>query len=99
MICCDMLKQNTAFDPKDGSPAEKPIVYCRRFDEYILSLPENCDVGMILYYCPWCGKKLPESKRRKWFDELDSMGIEFSLFDTDQVPPSYLSDAWWKNDK
>ena len=94
-----MLKQNTTFNTKDGSSTEKPIVYCSRFDEYILSLPESRDAGMILYYCPWCGQKLPASKRRKWFDELDSMGIEFSLFDTDQVPPSYLSDAWWKNDK
>jgi hypothetical protein len=31
----------------------------------------------------------------RWFAELDALGIEFSLFDTEQVPPEYLTDAWW----
>jgi hypothetical protein len=24
------------------------------------------------------------------------MGIEFSLLDTEQVPPDYLDDMWWR---
>ncbi len=32
----------------------------------------------------------------RWFEELDALGIEFSLLDTEQVPPEYLSDDWWK---
>ena len=52
--------------------------------------------GVCIAYCPWCGQKLPASKRERWFEELDGMGIDYSLFDTERVPEPYLSDAWWK---
>ncbi len=91
MFCCDMMVGNVYCE---GDQERKLIWYSKRFDEYILSETESS--GIRIAYCPWCGKKLPESKRMRWFEELDALGIEFSLFDTKQVPPQYLSDAWWK---
>lgn len=89
MFCCDMMERNVL-----GENDRKGLVhYFKRFDEY--TLPDSDTTGILLCFCPWCGKKLPESKRQRWFEELDALGIAFSLFETEQVPPEYLSDAWW----
>ena len=87
MFCCQMMHQSVS--------DHKIISYSKRFDEYMI--PISQDSGICLSFCPWCGTKLPESKRELWFEELDRLGIEFSLFDTEQVPSPYLSDEWWKN--
>ncbi len=89
MFCCDMMERNVL-----GENDRKSLVhYSKRFDEY--TLPDSDTTGILLRFCPWCGKKLPASKRQRWFEELDALGIAFSLFETEQVPPEYLSDAWW----
>ena len=93
MFCCDMMARNVyCADDKE----KKLIFYSKRFDEYMIPEAHGTDSGILLCFCPWCGNKLPESKRMRWFEELDALDIEFSLFDTEQVPPEYLSDAWWK---
>ena len=93
MFCCDMMARNVyCADDQE----KKFVFYSRRFDEYLLPSSNSTESGILLCFCPWCGNKLPESKRIRWFEELDALGIEFSLFDTEQVPPEYLSDAWWK---
>ena len=42
------------------------VQYDARFDEYAVVLPED-DSLMCFDFCPWCGKKLPESRRDEWF--------------------------------
>lgn len=67
------------------------IGYDPRFDEYTMA---SGDQRQALFYCPFCGGRLPQSKRDRWFDELEALGI------TDpwdgEVPAAYRSDAWWK---
>ena len=93
MFCCDMMARNVfCADAKE----KKSVFYSRRFDEYMLPESDGSGSGILLSFCPWCGNKLPESKRMRWFEKLDALGIEFSLLDTEQVPPEYLSDDWWK---
>ena len=100
MFCCDMMSRNVFCADNKELKESKTIFYSKRFDEYLIPVSEDGVSGICMTFCPWCGKKLPESKRKRWFDELDQMGIEFSLFDTTQVPLPYLSDAWWQdNDK
>ena len=97
MFCCDMMKRNI-FDGEEPHPkGSKTIFYSKRFNEYMISLSDDNASGICLIYCPWCGRKLPESKRERWFEKLEQMGVEFSLFDTDRVPLPYLSDVWWKD--
>ena len=93
--CCEMMKRNAACET-DAFRKDKTIFYSKRFDEYMIPLSEDGVSGICIAYCPWCGKKLPESKRERWFEELEAMGIEFSLLDTEQVPPDYLDDSWWR---
>jgi hypothetical protein len=94
--CCEMMKRNVFCECNENA-GDKTIFYSKRFDEYMIPVSEDGLSGICIAYCPWCGQKLPESKRERWFEELDEIGIEFSLFDTEQVPPSYLSDDWWKH--
>jgi hypothetical protein len=52
-----------------------------------------------LIYCPWCGKKLPESLRDQYFDILEKeYGVEpaFDIKEDPHVPLDFKSDAWWK---
>ncbi len=91
MFCCDMMARNVCTDDQE----KRLVFYSKRFDEYMLPETDGSGSGILLNYCPWCGNKLPESKRMRWFDELDALGIEFSLLETEQVPPEYLTDAWW----
>ena len=49
--------------------------------------------GIQLEYCPWSGKKFPESVRDEWFDILRSMGFEDPL-DQD-IPEEFNSEKWW----
>ena len=39
-----------------------------RFDEYAIVLPEDGSL-MCFDFCPWCGKKLPESRREEWLEQ------------------------------
>ena len=43
-------------------------------------------------FCPFCGTKLPESKRDLWFDTLESMGFDDPI--TQDIPHSFKSNAW-----
>jgi hypothetical protein len=63
-----------------------------RFDEYTLSVdkPEG-NVLQIIGFCPWCGEKLPASKREQWFDELEAKGINPMV---DAVPDEYKTAKW-----
>ncbi len=93
-FCCDMMARNVSCEGNDVF-GNKTIFYSKRFDEYMLPCSESS--GICIEYCPWCGRKLPESKRERWFEELDQLGIDFSLLDTEQVPEAYLSDQWWRS--
>ena len=93
--CCEMMKRNVFCECNENA-GDKTIFYSKRFDEYMIPVSEDGLSGICIAYCPWCGKKLPESKRERWFEELEAMGIEFSLLDTEQVPPDYLDDSWWR---
>ncbi|HEX8214122.1 MAG TPA: hypothetical protein VF582_01475 [Allosphingosinicella sp.] len=44
-----------------------------------------------LFYCPWCGERLPPSQRDRWFEELEALGIDPG---SDAIPEDYQSGAW-----
>jgi hypothetical protein len=70
------------------------VHYLPRFDEYGLIIHDGGESFQAISYCPWCGSKLPESKRDRWFDELADLGIDDPH--EEDVPPQYLSDAWYR---
>lgn len=70
------------------------IVYVDMFDEYGIPVNDGGSSKVRIQYCPWCGSRLPESKRERWSDELEEMGI----FEPDdpRIPDSFRTDEWWR---
>lgn len=70
------------------------IVYSAKFDEYGIPVKDGGSSYIEIHYCPWCGKKLPESKRDEWFDELEKRGYHDPF--NSEIPEEFQSDKWYK---
>ena len=50
--------------------------YSSRFREYGLIVHDGGSSSVGIRFCPWCGARLPESLRDRWFEELEALGID-----------------------
>jgi Domain of unknown function (DUF6980) len=69
------------------------VAYLPKFDEYGLVVHDGGSSIVQIHFCPWCGTRLPESRRDQWFEELEKRGIDPL---SDHVPPELQSDAWYR---
>ncbi len=80
-------------DPRD------PINYDPLFREYYIKLYRQYNI-ITMVFCPWCGKKFPESLREKFFDTLESdynIITDIGEYKTrPDIPSEFQSDEWWK---
>ena len=76
------------------------IYFSARFREYGIPV-KNCEKIASSYItinvCPWCGKRLPSSKRDEWFDRLRKMGYNSPL--SQKIPSQFESDDWYSKKK
>ena len=95
-MCCDRMKEELERTCSHGHTREEcpdvVIVYIAKFDEYGLPVRDGGSSKVSIQFCPWCGQRLPESKRDRWFDELEARGIDPL---GDSVPSEYQTDAWY----
>lgn len=50
---------------------------------------------VVIAFCPFCGTRLPESKRDRWEAELEQLGYDF---DGDEpLPAAYQTNEWWRH--
>ena len=84
--CC--LQMHRAIDDSD-----MPIRFVPKFREIGIQIVDGGDSMVILSVCPWCGSKLPESLRNRWFDELEANGIDPY---GDSLPAEYLNTDWYR---
>ena len=71
------------------------IEYIPKFDEYGIIIHDGGTSILEIHFCPWCGVELPTSKRERWFDELEKLGIDPL---SGNVPERFQSEAWYTND-
>jgi len=71
------------------------VSYLPKFDEYGLIVHDGGSASISINYCPWCGSRLPESKRDLWFDELEKLGFDDPS--EREIPIEFTSDAWYRN--
>lgn len=71
------------------------ISYSSKFDEYGIIIHDGGSSSMIINYCPFCGYKLPESKRELWLRELEKLGYDDPW--EQNIPEIYEDDRWYKN--
>lgn len=73
---------------------EVPVIYVPKTRSYGILMVEGVGGGNIeIYYCPWCGRRLPEDLCDALLEEVESVGLDF---DSPELPAKYESDAWWK---
>lgn len=85
--CCENMEDNIENN--------NLVFYSEKFDEYgIVCIEDGCSY-VLMEYCPWCGKKLPASKREEWFEELAKLGFEEPLGE-EEIPDKYKSGEWRK---
>lgn len=72
------------------------ISYYPRWREYVDR--HSSEMGYQIYYCPWCGTKLPSSLSDEWLDILEKeYGLEDPVHsDRAKVPPEFWTEEWWK---
>ena len=75
--------------------ADDILCYIPEFDEYGIVIHDSGLSYIKIEYCPWCGQKLPDTKRNLWFEELEKLGIEDPS--EDNIPEKFNSDEWWNH--
>ncbi|GJM19338.1 MAG: hypothetical protein DHS20C14_15510 [Phycisphaeraceae bacterium] len=98
--CCGAMKQHLQFRcGTHADPYECPDTtfhYNPRFREHGIIVHDGGTSMIVIEYCPFCGAKLPESKRDEWFDALESRGIDP---ENNEFPEEFEDDRWWRQAK
>lgn len=77
-------------EQSDDCP-DKLIRFTPKFQEFGLLVHDGPAASSVfITFCPWCGTRLPDSQRDRWFDELARRGVE----DPDDAPEDMRSEAW-----
>jgi hypothetical protein len=96
--CCDRMRADLEFKCENHADRyqcpDALVSYSPRFDEYGLIIHDGGSSSVKIYFCPWCGAKLPESRHVRWFDELEKRGITEP--DDERIPPEFKTDAWYR---
>lgn len=89
--CCDLM-------PTFLEDPIVPISYDPILREFSIDLADDM-IRQNVFYCPWCGRRLPDSLREEYFDVLEEeYGIEpdIDMLKNERLPQDFRSDAWWK---
>lgn len=92
--CCASMVKALEFDCDQHSDpfacADALIVYNEVLDEYGLIIHDGSASYVLIDCCPWCGTRLPESARERWFDAVDALGLAEGA----SPPAIFLSGDW-----
>jgi hypothetical protein len=77
--------------------ADALIYYDPKFDEYGIIVHDGGASYAAIDFCPFCGARLPESRRDLWFEKLQEMGID--PWDSEARPPEFETDEWYRQDE
>lgn len=102
-FCCEDMEEhvylvdlNVSFD--GGDEDTKVVYYSSKFDEYGIPIHDgengSATSFITIEYCPWCGKRLPESRRDEWFDTMFKLGYDYPC-DQD-IPEEFKTSEWYR---
>ena len=87
--------KHCCLDMDEYIKSEQCVRYSEIVDEYSIPCLADDTTGYLLKFCPWCGRKLPASKRDLWFDKLEQLGFDEPLFN-DSIPEEFKTSQWWQ---
>jgi len=96
-FCCEAMTRALEFhcdqhaDPFEC--ADQLLIYNEVLDEFGIVVHDGGPSYVLITHCPWCGTRLPESQRDRWFDE-----VEAKEYTDETLPPAYLSAEWRRKD-
>ncbi len=70
--------------------ADALLVYNEVMNEYGIVIHDGTASYLLIDRCPWCGTRLPESARDRWFDAVDAL----NLADGVSPPDRFLTSVW-----
>lgn len=94
--CCNNMKRTVNFKCNthdDFDCPDKLILYIPKFDEYGIIIHDGGKSLITIRFCPFCGSKLPNSKRNRWFRKMEKLGI--NIDNDEDIPKIYKSYGWW----
>ncbi len=97
-FCCEDMRRNLEYRCiKHGDNIwdcpDNLICYSDSFDEFGIIIHDGGTSYIRILFCPFCGKKLPTSKRDLFFKILENLKLEW---DDEKLPPEFKTDEWWK---
>lgn len=100
-FCCYDMYDNLIGPDKDG--CELHFEYDPISRGFSIDYKEECGGGMqTIFFCPWCGSKLPKELLSEYEEEI-SKELGFSFADSDivgsddpRIPEEFRTDQWWK---
>lgn len=70
------------------------IDWIASWDEYRIPVAYDGYSSTPIRHCPWCGKRLPDSKQELWYQTLYKLGYSDPV--NDKIPKEFNSDRWWR---
>jgi hypothetical protein len=96
-FCCqemsEALNHQCSQHPDSFDCPDSLIHYSPEFDEYGLVIHDGGSSVQAINYCPWCGSKLPASKRDQWFRTLEALGYDSPS--NQEIPKEFLTGEWY----
>ena len=92
--CCNDMEYYLSFSIDSSDTSDTTVIYDEVFDEYGILIHDGGYSKILIVFCPWCGTRLPESKRDLWFEKLGLLGID-APFEQD-IPNKYNTSEWWE---
>ncbi len=65
------------------------------WDEYRIPVAYDGYSSTLMRFCPWCSKRLPDSKSELWYQTLYKLG--YTDPGNDDIPAEFNSDRWWRS--
>ena len=78
------------------------IGYSKKLRAYYIDLKTSKIACQTMYFCPWCGKKLPKILEDE-YDQAISVKLSIPIgditletYDDPRLPLEFKTDEWWK---
>jgi Domain of unknown function (DUF6980) len=102
-LCCTLMEDFINKEEELGYSTNVNIGYSPILREYFIYNYIDREVliqvhdRQTIFFCPWCGTKLPLSLRNVYYKLLcKKYGVRDPNVDKHKVPPEFQTDEWWR---